>query len=82
MYTLKSVKCFTGELQTDRGIFQTLSATASSPSQRRPLRDLRCFIAFCRAEAEAGANNEEPDGHGSADPCPGSAEVTRGPSSV
>lgn len=42
----------------------------------------RVLLLSCRAEAEAGANNEEPDGHGSADPCPGSAEVTRGPGSV
>lgn len=39
-------------------------------------------LCFRRAEAEAGDDNEEPDGHGSADPRPRSAEVTRGPSTI
>lgn len=35
-----------------------------------------------RAEAEAGDDHEEPDGHGSADPRPGSAEATRRPGTI
>lgn len=49
---------------------------------KRPPGDLWCFFTSCRAEAEAGADNEEPDGYGTADPCPGAAEVTGGPSTV
>lgn len=39
-------------------------------------------LCSCRAEAEAGDDHEEPDGHGSADPRPRSAEVTRRPSTI
>lgn len=39
-------------------------------------------LCSCRAEAEAGDDNEEPDGHGTADPGPRSAKVTRGPSPI
>lgn len=47
-----------------------------------PPGDLCCFTLSCRTEAEARVDNEEPDGHGSADPLAGSAEVTGGPSTV
>lgn len=43
---------------------------------------LWCFLFSCRAQTEARADNEEPDGHGSTDPHPGAAEVTGGPSAV
>lgn len=41
-----------------------------------------CLYFSCRAEAEAGADNEEPDGYGSTDPRPGPAEITGGPTTV
>lgn len=47
-----------------------------------PPGDLCCFMLSCRVKAEARVDNEEPDGHGSADPLARSAEVAGGPSTV
>lgn len=47
------------------------------------LSGLNCeFLCSHRAKAKTGTDNEEPDGHGAADPRPGPAEVPGGPSTV